>query len=132
MLGEQAEMVAQLVHRDAGILGEEIAGVEDLAAVRIDQRIVVGAIGLGLDLSRRRRQAVEHRAEELRQAAQRIAVLDQRAGAMAARAGRLAADQAGAADQLRHRLRHPDLAGMRLHRWMKGAKLWSVESSAWA
>ena len=59
MLGEQAEMVAQLVHRDADILGEEIAGVEDLAAVRIDQRIVVGAIGLGLDLPRRRREAVE-------------------------------------------------------------------------
>jgi hypothetical protein len=52
MLGEQPDVVAKLVHRDASILGEEIADVEDFAAIGLNQRIVVGAIGLGLDLAR--------------------------------------------------------------------------------
>ncbi len=60
----------------------------DLAGIHIDQRIVVRGIGLDFDLATGQRDAIDDRPHILRQATQRIAILNQLADAMGAIARR--------------------------------------------
>ncbi len=114
MFGQQADEVARAVHGDARVLREEVARVVDLLGVRIDQGIVVGAVRLDLDLSGRHGQSVDNRSDELRQAAQRIAVLNELPGAVSPVAGRLVPHELRAREQLAHLGGGPHLTGMGL------------------
>ena len=114
VLDQQAEEVAELVHRHADVLTEEVAAVVAARFVAVDQRIVVGAVHLDLDLARHQVDAVEDRAGVLRQAAQRVAILDRRVAAVLVAPVELVADHARAVDQLEHQARGEDLAAVRL------------------
>ena len=114
-MADEAKHVAQLVHRHTRILREKVAGVENFAAVGIDQRIVVCAVGLDLDPARRLRERVDHGSEKLRQAAQRVTVLDQLARALSPVAAAFVADDLRAGEQLSHARRRPNLSRMRFH-----------------
>ncbi len=122
MFSEQPQEIAHTVHGHARVLREEIAGVIDLAAVGIDQRIVVGAVGLHFDLPRGDTQAIDDRPDELWQATQRIPVLDELAAAVSPIAGRLVAHELRAREQLGHLGRRPYLPRMRLDRVNEGRK----------
>ena len=77
MLAHQPDQIPGAVHGDGGVLGKEISGVEGFARIGIDQRVVIGGVGLGFDLTGRGDQSIDDGAEELRQAADPVAVLDQ-------------------------------------------------------
>ncbi len=114
MLGQQAHQVPHAVHRDGRVLREKIARVIDLGRFRIDERIVVGAIGLDLDLLRGDAEPVHDRPEKLRQAAQRIAVLNELTAAVPTLACGLVAHQLGTRNQFSHLGGGPHLPRVRL------------------
>ncbi len=65
----------QAVHREGDMAAVEMTAVQHALFVRIDQRIVVGAVQLGFDPLPRPIQRVFQNADHMRRAAQRIAVL---------------------------------------------------------
>ncbi len=99
--------MAELIHPHAHVLPVEIAGLHQATAVDVHERVVVDRIDLGLDLTRDGRQAVEQWSEELRQAADRVAVLNE---TLTFRLGR----RAVRAQQLPHLCGRELLSGVRL------------------
>mmetsp|Transcript_12141 Transcript_12141/g.36626 ORF Transcript_12141/g.36626 Transcript_12141/m.36626 type:complete len:247 (-) Transcript_12141:683-1423(-) len=76
VLDHEAEEVPQLVHRDGNVHAEEVPAVEALPALGVDERVVVGAVHLRLDLRPRGLHPVHNGPEVLGKAAQGVAVLD--------------------------------------------------------
>ena len=116
MLAHLPDQVSRAVHCDCGVLGKEVAGVEGLARVRVDQRVVVCGVGFGFDLARRCRQPVCDRTEVLWQAVDAVAVLCQLALAQRSVPARFGAYRLAARDQFGHARRSPNLTRVRLKR----------------
>ena len=116
MPDEQAHEVAQAVHGDPSVLGKKVAGMVDLAAVRVDKWIIIRAVRLDLDLSCGTGQTVHNRSKVLGKAAQRVTILDQLAGAMPAVARSIVAYEFRSRYQLCHLGSRPNLPCMRLDR----------------
>ena len=77
VLAHQSDQIAGAVHRDGRVLRKEVAGMECLAALWVDERVVVRGIGLGVDLAGGGREPVSDGADELRQTPYSIAVLNE-------------------------------------------------------
>ena len=71
------------VHRERDVAAVEVAAVEDVAGVGVDERVVVRAVDLDLERAPHGGQRVEQHADHVRRAADRVAVLDAPRGAAA-------------------------------------------------
>ena len=114
VLGQQPDAVTELVHRHADVLAEEVATVVDDAGVSVDQRVVRGRVHLDLDLTGDRREALDDRSDELRQATNGVAVLDRSASAVVVVAAVVRSGHPGTGQHRPDRPRRPPLSRVRL------------------
>ena len=121
VLGEQPDVVAELVHRHPDVLPEEVAAVVDGARLAVDQRVVRGRVDLRLDLAGDRREALDDRSDELRQAAHGVAVLDRPAAARRSRPRSSPRVSAEPASRARIVCADHSWPGCGLWRWMNGS-----------
>ena len=103
-VGQVGDGRLQRIHRHRDMAAVEMAAMQHALANRIDQRVVVGAVELVLDQLPQPGQRVFHDADDVRRAAQRVAILQPLLVARGAVARQVAAQA----------LRHALLAGMRL------------------
>jgi hypothetical protein len=109
-------MPAQAVAGQRGRLGEEIAGAVNFAAVEIDQRGVVGRIGLDVELADGDGPGIDNRADERRPTALGVAILDQSARPLTACPAALVAHQRATLRQRAEEAGDEHLTGVRLDR----------------
>ncbi len=79
-IGDTRARGFERIHDEGNVSAVELAAVQNQARVDIDDRVVVDAVQLVLDVPPHPRQSVAHHADDVRRAAYGIPILQPRAG----------------------------------------------------